>query len=115
MTDNRSLRSPGFTTLVGAELHAPRTEAGPSWHIVAVSLPRRAARSRRERTRASPTGSAGAFIGLAPPASLLTATDADSLDAELHDVRLDRGHITVRCSPAPRLRSPSKTPCWSSI
>lgn len=39
VTDTRPLRSDGFTTLIGAELHAPRTEAGQSWHIVAVGLP----------------------------------------------------------------------------
>lgn len=39
VTDTRALRGLGFTTLIGAELHAPRTEAGPSWHIVTVGLP----------------------------------------------------------------------------
>ncbi|MEU3036587.1 CehA/McbA family metallohydrolase [Streptomyces griseoaurantiacus] len=116
VTDTRPLRTPGFTTLLGAELHAPRTEAGPSWHIVAAGLPLdfappapgesgpRLARRARE---------AGAFIGMAhPSASLLTASDAESLDAahavevynalsarehrgdswHLTDVLLNRGH-----------------------
>ena len=39
MTDTRELRSDGFTTLIGAELHAPRTEVGQAWHILAAGLP----------------------------------------------------------------------------
>lgn len=39
LTDTRPLSAPGFTTLLGAGLHAPRTGAGPKWHIVAVGLP----------------------------------------------------------------------------
>jgi histidinol phosphatase-like PHP family hydrolase len=39
ITDTRELRSPDFTTLLGAELHAPRTESGVDWHLVAVGLP----------------------------------------------------------------------------
>lgn len=49
LTDTRQLRAPGFTTLLGAELHAPRTEAGPKWHIVAVGLPRGFAPPSRAR------------------------------------------------------------------
>ena len=33
MTDTRDLRTDGFTTLIGAELHAPRTEAGQCDHL----------------------------------------------------------------------------------
>lgn len=116
LTDTRPLRAPGFTTLLGAELHAPRTEASSEWHIVAVGLPlgfrppepweSGPALARRARA-------AGAFIGMAhPAASLLTAVDAESLDAahavevynalaaredrgdswHLTDVLLNRGH-----------------------
>ncbi|MFC9166030.1 CehA/McbA family metallohydrolase [Streptomyces fungicidicus] len=116
VTDTRPLRTAGFTTLLGAELHAPRTEAGPSWHIVAVGLPLdfppigpgESGPQLARRARA-----AGAFIGMAhPSASLLTAADAESLDAahavevynalsaredrgeswHLTDVLLNRGH-----------------------
>jgi hypothetical protein len=108
LTDTRPLRRPGFTTLLGAELHAPRTEASSSWHIVAVGLPLGfappepgeggPALARRARAE-------GAFVGMAhPAASLLTAADAESLDAahavEVHNAlaaREDRGdswHLT---------------------
>jgi len=39
IADTRAFRSPGFTTLIGAELHAGQTELGNLWHILAVGLP----------------------------------------------------------------------------
>jgi hypothetical protein len=39
ITDTRSLRSADFTTLLGAELHAPGTESGLNWQLVAAGLP----------------------------------------------------------------------------
>jgi len=39
ITDTRPFRAPGFTTLLGAELHAPRIAAGMDWHLVAAGLP----------------------------------------------------------------------------
>ncbi|MET9591977.1 CehA/McbA family metallohydrolase [Streptomyces sp. NPDC006516] len=100
VTDTRALRGLGFTTLIGAELHAPRTEAGPSWHIVAVGLPIGFAPPHpgedgpqlARRARA-----AGAFVGMAhPAASLLTVDDAESLDAahavEVYNALAEREH-----------------------
>lgn len=108
LTDTRSLRTAGFTTLLGAELHAPRTEAGPSWHIVAAGLPLgfpppepgESGPQLARRARA-----AGAFIGMAhPAASLLSSVDAESLDAAhavevynalaAREVRGDSWHLT---------------------
>lgn len=85
VTDTRALRTREFTTLIGAELHGPRTEFSDEWHIIAVGLPldftppgdgeTGPELARRARV-------AGAFIGMAhPAASLLTLHDADSLDA----------------------------------
>src|SRR2546425_8127200 len=39
IVDTREFRSETFTTILGAELHAPRTEIGERWHILAVGLP----------------------------------------------------------------------------
>ncbi|MBZ0299270.1 MAG: CehA/McbA family metallohydrolase [Anaerolineae bacterium] len=39
VADTRTYRSDSFTTLLGAELHAGRTELGELWHILAVGLP----------------------------------------------------------------------------
>ncbi|MFJ6501367.1 CehA/McbA family metallohydrolase [Streptomyces virginiae] len=100
LTDTRQLRTPEFTTLLGAELHAPRTEAGPKWHIVAVGLPLGFAppepgESGPELARRA--RAAGAFIGMAhPAASLLTTADAESLDAahavEVYNALAEREH-----------------------
>jgi hypothetical protein len=85
LTDTRGLRTAAFTTLLGAELHGPRTEFSDEWHIIAVGLPlgfpppdsAESGPALARRARA-----AGAFIGLAhPAASLLTLADAESLDA----------------------------------
>lgn len=108
VTDTRSLRTPDFTTLVGAELHAPRTEVGSSWHIVAVGLPldfRPPGPGETGPELARRARADGAFIGMAhPAASLLTLADAESLDAahavEVYNAlaaREDRGdswHLT---------------------
>ncbi|MGW4460665.1 PHP domain-containing protein [Micromonospora sp. NPDC004704] len=85
LTDTRPLRTSTFTTLLGAELHAPRTEFSEEWHIVAVGLPLGfpppdSAESGPELARRA--RAAGAFIGMAhPAASLLTLADAESLEA----------------------------------
>ncbi|MFD3546530.1 CehA/McbA family metallohydrolase [Streptomyces sp. NPDC058655] len=100
LTDTRPLRTPGFTTLLGAELHAPRTEAGPKWHIVAVGLPLGFAPPGLAETGpelARRARAAGAFVGMAhPAASLLSADDAESLDAahavEVYNALADREH-----------------------
>ncbi len=86
LTDTRALRKLGFTTILGAELHAPRTEFSTKWHIIAVGRrsdsppppgPGESGPELARRARA-----AGAFIGMAHPvASLLTLPDAESLDA----------------------------------
>ncbi|MET7276607.1 CehA/McbA family metallohydrolase [Kribbella sp. NPDC005582] len=142
MTDTRNLRTAAFTTLIGAELHAPRTEAGPSWHIVAVGLP-----LDFEQPAAGETGpelarrarAAGAFVGMAhPSASLLTAVDAESLDAahsvevynaladrenrgdswHLTDVLLNRGHrLTAYAADDAHLQPQDPPPCaaWVQV
>ena len=39
VADTRALRSNNFTTIIGSELHAPQTQVGELWHIVAAGLP----------------------------------------------------------------------------
>jgi hypothetical protein len=39
VTDTTAYRTPTFTTLLGAECHAPSTAGGDQWHILAVGLP----------------------------------------------------------------------------
>jgi hypothetical protein len=72
ITDTRPFQIEDFTTLLGAELHAPQIEVGDPWHILAVGLP----------PEFAPTGAAGAFVGIAHPAWYgLTPADALSLEA----------------------------------
>jgi histidinol phosphatase-like PHP family hydrolase len=85
LTDTRSLRSATFTTLIGAELHAPRTEAGLDWHLVAVGLPLDFAPPSPTESGpelAARAASHGAFVGIAHPAWYsLTLADALTIEA----------------------------------
>jgi hypothetical protein len=85
ITDTRELRSSDFTTLLGAELHAPRTESGMDWHLVAVGLPLDFAPTAAGETGpelAARAAASGAFVGIAHPAwYTLTPDDARSVEA----------------------------------
>ncbi|HVC32039.1 MAG TPA: CehA/McbA family metallohydrolase [Chloroflexota bacterium] len=85
ITDTREFRTPTFTTLLGAELHAPRIEIGQRWHIVSVGLPLDFAPTGATETGpelARRAAATGAFVGIAHPAWYgLTLADALSLDA----------------------------------
>lgn len=84
IADTRSFRSNNFTTLIGAELHAPVTQAGELWHIVAAGLPLDFPRNLDGETGvqvARRAAEAGAFIGIAHPAwSQLTIEDGRAID-----------------------------------
>lgn len=85
ITDTRAFRTNTFTTLLGAELHAPRLANGQIWHIVAVGLPLDFAPTSQSESGpelARRAAAAGAFVGIAHPAWYgLTLADARSLDA----------------------------------
>lgn len=85
ITDTRPFRSAQFTTLLGAELHAPQTSAGRLWHIVAVGLPPDFAPTASDETGpalAARAAAAGAFVGIAHPAWYnLTLEDGLSINA----------------------------------
>jgi hypothetical protein len=103
VTDTRPFRGNGFTTLIGAEVHAPATGFGELWHILSVGLP-----LDFEPTAPDETGpalaarcvAAGAFVTLAHPAWYgLTVADAETIPGahaiEVYNhtsaVRTDRG------------------------
>lgn len=85
ITDTRALRSDSFTTLLGAELHGPRTEVGELWHLLAVGLPLDFAPATPDETGpalAARAAAAGAFVGIAHPAWYnLTLADALTIEA----------------------------------
>jgi hypothetical protein len=107
IADTRDFRTNRFTTILGAEVHAPSTELGEMWHILSVGLP-----LDFEPTTAAETGpelaarcvAAGAFVALPHPAwNGMTVGDADSIPCahavELYNhtshVEEDRGDGTV--------------------
>ncbi len=85
ITDTRPFRDATFTTLLGAELHAPETEHGEFWHLLAVGLPLDFAPTKDGETGpalAARAAEAGAFVGIAHPAwYTLTLADALSIEA----------------------------------
>jgi predicted metal-dependent phosphoesterase TrpH len=85
IADTRSFRSNNFTTLIGAELHAPETAVGELWHIVAAGLPLDFPKNLDGETGAQVAmraKEAGAFIGIAHPAwSQLTIEDGRAIDS----------------------------------
>ena len=85
ITDTTAFRGDGFTTLIGAEMHAPRTEVGNLWHLVAPGLPLDFAPSAPGETGpqlAARAAAAGAFVIVAHPAYYgLTVADVETIGA----------------------------------
>ncbi len=85
ITDTSEFRTDSFTTILGAELHAPSLQNGEDWHILGVGLPPDFAPTPPDETGpqlAARAASAGAFVGIAHPAWYsLTIEDALSLEA----------------------------------
>ena len=83
IADTRRWRSNNFTTLIGAELHAPATTIGELWHILATGLPLDFAPPAPEETGpqlAARASAQGAFVAIAHPAwSQLTIEDGRAL------------------------------------
>lgn len=100
IADTRKFRSNNFTTLIGAELHAPQTKVGELWHIVAAGLPLDFAPCTPEETGAQVAlraREAGAFIGIAHPAwSQLTIEDGRAIDCA-HAVEIYNHGCFVEC------------------
>lgn len=94
ITDITPYRTPEFTTILGAELHSGKTEAGQLWHILAVGLPADFAPTPPEQSGpelAARALEAGAFVAAAHPAWYgLTETDIRSL-GEINAVEIFNG------------------------
>lgn len=100
VTDTTAFRGDGFTTLIGAEVHAPATEAGADWHILAVGLPLDFAPPGPDEdgpALARRCAAAGAFVAIAHPYWYgLTLADALSVDAA-HAVEVYNHTSQVNC------------------
>jgi histidinol phosphatase-like PHP family hydrolase len=85
IADTRRWRSNNFTTLIGAELHAPATKVSELWHIVAAGLPldfRAPEPGESGPALAARARAHGAFVAIAHPAwSQLTIEDGRALDS----------------------------------
>ncbi|MGB3316906.1 MAG: CehA/McbA family metallohydrolase [Albidovulum sp.] len=93
IANTRPFRAPGFTTLMGAELHAGRQDSGDLWHILAVGLPEDfaapdaphfwpVAGAEEAAAIAARARAAGAFVAVAHPQwSGLTLNDAMAIEA----------------------------------
>ena len=85
IADTRRWRSNNFTTLIGAEVHAPATRVGELWHIVAAGLPLDFPPPKPDETGpqlAARARAAGGFVAIAHPAwSQLRIGDGRALAA----------------------------------
>lgn len=71
ITDTTPYRGAEFTTIIGAELHAPQTITDELWHILAVGLPLDFPRNLPGETGpelAARAKAAGAYVAVAHPA-----------------------------------------------
>lgn len=94
VTDTRAFAGNGFTTILGAELHAPRIAVGNLWHIIAVGLPLDFAPVAPGETApllAVRAADAGAFVIIAHPAYYgLTVADVESMPVA-HALEIQNG------------------------
>jgi hypothetical protein len=94
ITDTRPFRTDTFTTLIAAELHAPRTAVGNLWHIVAAGLPldfAPPAPGEMAPELAARAAASGAFVIVAHPAYYgLTVADVESVPAA-HALEIQNG------------------------
>ena len=106
IVDTRRFRTNAFTTILGAEVHAPATSLGEAWHILAVGLPMDFPHTAEGETGpqlAQRCLDAGAFVAIPHPGwYALTAEDAATIPGahavEIYNhtsaVRTDRGDGT---------------------
>ncbi len=92
VADTCSLRTDNFTTIIGAELHAPATAVGELWHILANGLPLDFAPCGNDEdgpALALRAAKAGAFVTIAHPDwSQLTMDDGRALSEIAHAVEI---------------------------
>ncbi|MBP0618113.1 CehA/McbA family metallohydrolase [Jiella mangrovi] len=92
ITDTTALRGSGFTTLIGAEIHAPQNSQGEIWHVLACGLPvdfEPPQDGERMESLAARARQAGAFVGIAHPQwSSLTIEDGRALAGIAHAVEI---------------------------
>lgn len=100
IADTTPFRGDGFTTLFGAELHAPANSHGELWHILAVGLPADFPPTDDAETGAAlarRAAAAGAFVAVAHPHwSSLSTEDGRALEAA-HAVEVYNHTCALEC------------------
>ncbi len=92
ITDTTAYRGEGFTTILGAEIHAPQNSQSEIWHVLACGLPADfdpPFPDERMESLAARARDAGAFVGIAHPQwSSLTIEDGRALADVAHAVEI---------------------------
>jgi histidinol phosphatase-like PHP family hydrolase len=92
IVDTRPFRTNRFTTILGAEVHAPANSQGEAWHVLAAGLPEDFAPTAEGETGvalAARARAAGAFVGIAHPQwSSLTIADGRAMAPHAHAVEI---------------------------
>ena len=100
IVDTRPFRTNAFTTILGAEVHAPATSLGELWHLLAVGLPADLAPTAADEAApelARRCLKAGAFLAIAHPGWYgLTRADADTIEGA-HAVEIYNHTSHIRC------------------
>ena len=108
ITDTTAFRTPGFTTILGAEMHTGQMSNGELWHFLAVGLPADFERPEVPFFDGANTpetagqlarrcADAGAFVAIAHPEwSGLSLDDARGIDAA-HAVEIYNHGCAVEC------------------
>jgi hypothetical protein len=102
IADTRPFRTNRFTTILGAEVHAPANSHGEAWHILAAGLPEDFAPTAAGETGealAARARAAGAFVGIAHPQwSGLTLEDGRAMAPHVHAVEIYNHGCALECT-----------------
>ena len=102
ITDTVPLRTNRFTTILGAEVHAPANSHGEIWHVLAAGLPADfppTGEGESGVALAARARAAGAFVGIAHPEwSGLTIADGRALAPHAHAVEIYNHTCEVECA-----------------
>jgi hypothetical protein len=100
IVDTRPFRTNRFTTILGAEVHAPANSHGDDWHILAVGIPDDFAPTAQRESGvelAQRAVDAGAFVAIAHPQwSSLSVEDGRSLPMA-HAVEIYNHGCALEC------------------
>jgi hypothetical protein len=104
VADTRPFRTNRFTTILGAEIHAPANSHGELWHMLAVGLPEDFAPTGETESGVELSlraRAAGAFVGIAHPQwSSLSIEDGRSMLGAAHSVEIYNSSCDVECARA---------------